>query len=118
MAYKKRSSAELDKARRRLSGLESIGNNVDLGNNLNYQVYHEIVEKTNAALSFYNNLLSQADAALSDLSDKEHELADLSERMLNGVGVKYGYDSLEYEKAGGVRKSDKKTPVRKAKKVA
>lgn len=118
MAYKKKSSNELEKARRRLSGLESIGNNVDLGNNLNYQVYHDLVEKTNSVLSFYNNLLSQADAALSDLKNKEQQLADLSERMLNGVGVKFGYDSLEYEKAGGVRKSDKKPPVRKPKIVA
>jgi hypothetical protein len=33
---------------------------------------------------------------------------DLTERMLAGVGSKYGKDSTEYEKAGGVRKSERK----------
>jgi hypothetical protein len=28
--------------------------------------------------------------------------------MLKAVGIKYGLDSIEYEKAGGTRKSDKK----------
>ena len=32
--------------------------------------------------------------------------------MLTGVGVKYGKDSNEYEKAGGVRTSERKKPVR------
>jgi hypothetical protein len=38
----------------------------------------------------------------------EKELADFSDTMLKAVGVKYGFDSIEYEKAGGTRKSDKK----------
>jgi hypothetical protein len=32
------------------------------------------------------------------------------ETMLTGVGVKYGKDSNEYEKAGGVRTSERKSP--------
>ena len=32
----------------------------------------------------------------------------LSERMLAGVGVKFGYDSAEYGKAGGTRKGARK----------
>jgi len=34
--------------------------------------------------------------------------ADFSDTMLKAVGVKYGFDSIEFEKAGGTRKSDKK----------
>jgi hypothetical protein len=30
--------------------------------------------------------------------------------MLAGVASKYGKDSVEYEKAGGVRKSERKRP--------
>jgi hypothetical protein len=33
--------------------------------------------------------------------------------MLNGVSVRFGKDSNEYEKAGGIRKSERKKPVRK-----
>jgi hypothetical protein len=32
--------------------------------------------------------------------------------MLAGVAAKYGKDSDEYEKAGGVRKSERKRPTR------
>ena len=48
---------------------------------------------------------SNADAALVALEQSESELADLSERMLKGVASEFGRDSVEYEKAGGVRKS-------------
>jgi hypothetical protein len=34
--------------------------------------------------------------------------------MLAAVGVKYGKDSSEYEKAGGTRTSERKAPLRKA----
>jgi hypothetical protein len=37
--------------------------------------------------------------------------------MLNGVGSKYGYDSIEYENAGGKRKSERKRPAIKGKRV-
>ena len=36
-------------------------------------------------------------------------------RMLTGVATEYGKDSPEYEAAGGVRKSERKKPVRKPK---
>ena len=34
-------------------------------------------------------------------------LNDITEKMLIGVAYKYGKDSLEYEMAGAVRKSDR-----------
>jgi hypothetical protein len=42
------------------------------------------------------------------------KLKDWNERMLAGVATAYGKDSSEYEQAGGVRKSERKKPVRKA----
>ena len=50
---------------------------------------------------------------LNDVIKTELALKDLSERMLMGVGSKFGKDSDEYEMAGGVRKSEHKKPVRK-----
>ena len=39
-------------------------------------------------------------------------------RALNGVKFKFGDDSSQYEMAGGVRKSERKKPVCKAKESA
>ncbi|MBD1873732.1 hypothetical protein H6F75_09580 [Nodosilinea sp. FACHB-131] len=51
---------------------------------------------------------------------KEAELVmrDYSERILLSVATRYGKDSDEYEMAGGVRKSDRKRPIRKPKLAA
>ena len=115
MAYKKKTSAEIEKCRKRLSGIESISTTLDLGNGLTCVAYAAKLDQTVKLLDAYNVLLSQADAALSSFEALETELAGISERMLAGVGVKYGYDSIEYEKAGGTRKSDIKRPARKLK---
>jgi len=40
---------------------------------------------------------------------------ELSEDMLLAVAAKFGKDSPEYEMAGGVRRSERKRPTRKAK---
>lgn len=40
-------------------------------------------------------------------------IRDYSERILLGVAMKYGKNSDEYEMAGGIRKSERKRPVRK-----
>ena len=112
MAYKKKSAAEIKRARKRLSGVESISN-LNIGSSLTSATYMAEIEKTELSLSKYNNLLSQADGALTELKQSEKNLADFSERILSGIGSNYGFDSVEYEKAGGTRKSEKKKPVKK-----
>jgi hypothetical protein len=52
------------------------------------------------------------------VDDAEKTLRDMSERMLTGVATKYGKDSDEYEKAGGVRKRDRKRFRTQTKKAA
>ncbi|MDD2922102.1 MAG: hypothetical protein PHQ36_07425 [Anaerolineales bacterium] len=66
-------------------------------------------------LSAYNTLLSQVDEVYNAVLSAEKALRDLNERMLTGVAAKYGKDSSQYEMAGGIRKSERKRPVRKAK---
>jgi hypothetical protein len=61
----------------------------------------------------FNTLLSQVDGAYNGFLAEEASLRDLSERMLAGVAAVYGKDSDQYEKAGGVRKSERKRPVHK-----
>ena len=50
---------------------------------------------------------------LNDVIKTELALKDLSERILMGVGSKYGSKSDEYEMAGGVRKSERKKRINK-----
>lgn len=63
----------------------------------------------------YNTALSKLDGLLNDLKNEEKKLQTLSGEMLAAVGVKYSKDSSEYEKAGGVRTSERKRTARKPK---
>lgn len=115
MSRLKRSSKELVKAQTRATNLLSIDPLLDLGSGLTLTAYQATIGALQAKLDRYNNLLSEIDALNNDVTAGEKQLAALSERMLEGVGVKFGKDSNEYEKAGGVRKSERKKPVRKPK---
>ncbi len=115
MSRQKRSSAALDKAERRVAGLRSIDTQLDLGNSLTLDSFTTAVDKARSKLETYNTLLSTVDAAYNELLEAEKSLGSLTEHMLLGVASKYGKDSHEYEMAGGVRKSERKRPARKAK---
>ena len=105
MPRSKRRSGTADKADARATALSSINPALELGESLTLAAYKAKITATRTALEAYNTLLSNADAALVALEQSESELADLSERMLKGVASEFGRDSVEYEKAGGVRKS-------------
>ena len=109
----KRTSQDLDKAKARANNIVSIDPGLDFGNGLSVPAYQEQINALQAKLDRHNNLLSELDAIANDITAAEKTLAAYSERMLDGVGVRFGKDSNEYEKAGGVRKSERKRPVRK-----
>ena len=117
MAKLKRKSKAIELALKRLAGIESISPTLDLGNGLTVPNYNAAVERAAGRLDSYNTLLSSCDAALNDVKAEEKSLRELSERMREAVGSVYGHNSNEYEKAGGVRKSVRKRPVRKPKKT-
>jgi hypothetical protein len=113
MARPKKISPHLEKAQQRLTALTAIDPALDLGNGLTVAAYRAEVTAAQAKQDAYNALLSQVDQAYNDFQTVEKSIRDLSERMLSGVAAKYGKDSNEYEMAGGVRKSERKRPVRK-----
>ncbi|MBD2104336.1 hypothetical protein [Leptolyngbya sp. FACHB-261] len=115
MTSRRRSSKSLDHAQRRIAALKSISPNLDLGNSLTMEAYRSSMNQVSDYLEAYNTMLSAVDAARSKLSQAEKDLSDLSEHMLLGVASKYGKSSEEYEMAGGVRKGERRRPVRKAK---
>jgi chromosome segregation ATPase len=115
MSRLKRTSKELEKARERANNLKSIDANLDLGSGMTLAAYQAGIASLQANLETYNNQVSALDAQANDLLAQEKAMAALSERMLDGVSLKYGKDSNAYEQAGGVRKSERKKPVRKPK---
>ena len=114
MARRKRSSESVDRAETRASAIESINPALDLGNGLTLVDYKAAISATNAKLSVYNTRLSELDGLLNELEIAEDALHELSSRMLAAVGVKFGKDSTEYEKAGGKRSSERKSSRRAA----
>ncbi|MDT7689590.1 MAG: hypothetical protein QOE46_2349 [Acidobacteriota bacterium] len=110
MGRLKRTSKILDKAGVRAAGLRSIGTE-DFGGGVTSAAFEEALADTRAKLDDYNQTLSLADEKANLLVDSEKRLQDFSERVLAGVAAKYGKNSNQYEKVGGIRKSDRKRPA-------
>ncbi|MBD2102750.1 hypothetical protein [Leptolyngbya sp. FACHB-261] len=113
MARVKRGSEILKKAELRAVGLKVISPNLDLGYSLTLEAFTTAIAELRAKLNTYNMLLSTVDGAQCEVVALEKALQELNSRMLLGVASKYGKDSYEYQQAGGVRKSERKRPVRK-----
>ena len=114
----KKTSKIIESANTRAASLASIDPALDLGNGLTLGGYKGSITTAQSELDAYNQLLSDVDEALNTFQKAEATLTDLSERMLAGVGVRFGKDSDQYEMAGGTKKSERKAPVRKAAKGA
>jgi hypothetical protein len=113
----KRTSKILDRANARAAGLRSIGT-LDFGNGLTSASYEQAIADTHAQLDDYNQTLSTVDEKANRLVALEKTLQDFSERVLAGVAARFGKNSNEYEKVGGIRKSERKRPAsRKASKT-
>ena len=120
MAYRKRkTSPEKNKADKRLAGIKQFETKFDFGNGLTEEAYTASIKKVADLSDQHSELLSQVDDKATALDKATKELSLLSSRVLNAVGGKYSYDSIEYEKAGGIRKSDiKRAKKTKAAKLA
>ncbi len=114
MARLKRTSAVLEAARKRLSGLKSITPKADLGANLTEAIYTAKIDSLSAQLDAYNQKLAELDQLQNELQQAEAELNDLNRRFLSAGEATYGPDSSEYEMLGGTRKSERKKPTKKS----
>lgn len=98
-----------------MAALKSIDPNFDFGGGVNAAGYQQAIDSNETDLENYNITLSLADERQSVFQKSEKILQDWNERVLTGVGTRYGKDSLQYDQAGGTRKSERKRPVRKKK---
>ena len=115
MSYRKKTSSHYEKAVTRLAALKSIDEKMDLGNGLTVAIYANALNDLRTKVDKYNTHLSVADEFKNQVGESEKTLKDLSERMLSGVASKFGKNSDEYEKAGGVKKSERKKRTTKPK---
>ena len=116
MALRKRESKKIQQAKTRADAVRSIDKTLDLGEGVSLAALDLLIKNGEAALSIYNEELSVVDGLGNTVDDKENLAADMSARILAGVGSRYRKDSSEYEKAGGTRTSEIKRKPRVPKK--
>lgn len=114
MARLKRTSAVIETARKRLSGLKGIASPTAFGPNLTATIYEAKIDAVSALLNAYNQKLAELDQMQNELQAAEAELNDLNRRFLAAGEAQFGPDSNEYEMLGGTRKSERKNRRRKA----
>jgi hypothetical protein len=115
MVKRKTTSTALTKAEQRIVGFRAVDPEMNFGKDLNLKNYQASIDRTRENMNAYNTALIAVEAAQKQLRDEEKQLAYLNEHLLLSVAAHYGTDSLEYKQSGGIRKSDRKRPARKAK---
>ncbi|MGV0028958.1 hypothetical protein [Phormidesmis priestleyi] len=108
MPRRKKNSRVLEKAEQRSSSLKSISPTLDLGNGLTLSLYSNLIEDLRSKVAAYNTALSHLDKLSLDVAETELQMRDLSEKMLLGVGAKYGKSSQQYGMAGGTPKNKRR----------
>lgn len=112
---RKTSSSAITDGEQRIAGMKSIDAALDLGNNVTVANGEQLLADARKLLEDYNASLAVSDGLLTAFQQKESELQKFNAKVLPAGGLKYGKDSAEYEKLGGVRESERKKPVRKTK---
>lgn len=114
---RKTSSPAITEGEQKIAGMKSIDPHLDLGNEVTVENGDVVLGKARAALEAYNASLAVSDGLLNEFYEKERILRSFNKKVLPAGGLKFGLDSSEYEKLGGVRESDRKKPVRKPKAI-
>lgn len=118
MARRKRNSSTLARAERRIECLQSINPTLDFGSGLTLAAYDHTIHDLRLKLAAYNTALSSIDKLADDVNMVEQAVLEMSEKMLLGVGSRYGKASQEYEMAGGSRRKTSRRPTTTPKAVS
>ncbi|BAY08093.1 hypothetical protein [Calothrix sp. NIES-2098] len=107
MSRRQRTSRILEKAKFRVARLKAIDPNISFDDNCNLQNLTQLIDQVNNILNDYNDAIAVIDSSKKKLDEMEKALSNLSDKILVGVGLRYGKNSDEYELAGGVRDSER-----------
>lgn len=99
----------------RIAGLKSINPTLDLENGVSVEAFEMVLNDARAAIEDYNVSLAVTDEKQNVVNGKDKLVRAALKKILPAIGLKYGTNSDEYEKAGGVRESERKKPVRRPK---
>lgn len=110
MGRLRRNSPVLEKARTRAANLKAISPTLDLGPGLTLAAFEQQIEEFRVEQDAYNAGIAALDDQKNDLEAKEKMLNDMTNRMLAGVGARWGKNSSQYEQAGGTRTDERKKP--------
>jgi hypothetical protein len=113
MARKAKTDRELQSGKIRLAKVKSVDATLKMNDEVSVANLEATINQGQAALEDYNQTWASLDGKDNLYKSFVKKANDISERLLESVGVKYGKDSNEYEMAGGTRKSERKKPVRK-----
>lgn len=102
----RKSNRALEQAEIRAACLAAIDPHLDLGNDRNLDSFNLQISELQEQINHYNTTVAELQNVRSNIKDREKTLREFSSQMLLGVAFTYGKDSLEYELAGGVRKSE------------
>ena len=114
MSRIKRTSGSLENLKQRLAGMSSIDPKLDLGNGITVEAATALITAGDASLQAYNTILSVVDEKQFEVEQVEKEIDTFCTKILPAVALKYGKDSIEYEKVGGTRSSDIRRGRKKA----
>jgi hypothetical protein len=99
----------------RSNNIKAISPTLDLGGGLSVAAFDQLIATAQAAQDDYNQLVATLDEKSNRLDALLKQTAEMSARMLAGIGARHGKNSSEYEQAGGVR-TDEIKRMRKANK--
>lgn len=113
MARTPKTDRELQAGKIRLAKVKSVEADFKANDEVSVAKLETEVSEAQSILDDYNQTLASLDGKNNQYNLQIKKIKDLSERLLESVGVKYGKDSDEYEMAGGTRKSERKKPKKK-----
>nr|WP_267871595.1 hypothetical protein [Nostoc sp. CHAB 5715] len=87
--------------------MKAIDPNINFNDTYNLQNLTQLIDNFHNMLDDYNAAIAMIDSSRKKLDEMEKNLSQVSDKMLMGVGFKYGKNSDEYELAGGVRDSER-----------
>lgn len=108
MARAKKAPRILPDAEKRLSSLKSVDPKINFGNGISVSALEGKVKQFRDILEVYNDQLSSIDATYKEVLAAEAELTAVYNKLLAGVGMRYGKDSSEYDRVRGARQGTRR----------
>ena len=110
MARKPKTDREMQAGKIRLAKVKSVEPDFKANDDVSVAKLEAALSEAQSVLDDYNQTLASLDGKNNQYNLQIKKINNLSELLLDAVGLKYGKDSDQYEMAGGTRKSERRKP--------